>query len=110
MPPRPFLGLVALGPVDPEILRHLRTVIAKFLDLPARILAPLPLPSHTFHLVRQQYHSTQLLEHLLSQNKPGLLRILGLTAVDLYIHPHLCLWRGPIVRPGCHRLHLPAPG
>ena len=44
MPTRPFLGLVPLGPVDPEILQHLRTAITKFLSLPVQILPPKPLP------------------------------------------------------------------
>ena len=82
---RPFLGLVALGPIDPEVLRRLRTAIAKILHLPVRVLRPQPLPLQTYHLVRRQYHSTQLLEFLLDNDDSGALRILGVTAVDLYI-------------------------
>ena len=82
---RPALGLVALGPVDPEIMRFLRTAIAKLLPLPVRVLRSLPLPEDTYHLVRDQYHSTQLLEYLLAKNEPAHFRILGITAVDLYI-------------------------
>jgi archaemetzincin len=83
---RPFLGLVALGPIDPEILRHLRTAIHKMLGLPVRVLRPKnPLPPHTYHVVRDQYHSTQLLEYLLAEDKSPAFRILGVTAVDLYI-------------------------
>jgi len=86
MPHRPFLGLMPLGPIDPEILRRLRTAIAKILHLPVRVLRPLnPLPLHTYHVVRQQYHSTQLLEYLLTEDNSEALRILGVTAVDLYI-------------------------
>jgi archaemetzincin len=81
---RPFLGLVALGPVDPEILRSLRTAINKMLSLPVRVLRPKPLPLQTYHVLRHQYHSTQLLEFLLD-NDSGALRILGITAEDLYI-------------------------
>ncbi len=83
---RPFLGLVALGPIDPEILRRLRTAIAKILHLPVRVLRPRnPLPLHTYHVVRHQHHSTQLLEFLLNEDNSGAFRILGVTAVDLYI-------------------------
>jgi archaemetzincin len=81
---RPFLGLVALGPVDPEILRSLRTAISKMLSLPVRVLRPEPLPLQTYHVLRHQYHSTQLLEHLLN-NDSDAFRILGITAEDLYI-------------------------
>jgi archaemetzincin len=80
-----FLGLVAVGPVDPEILRRLRPAIADFLALPVRLLAAKPLPAHTYHVGRDQYHSTQLLEYLLADNSSGALRLLGITAADLYI-------------------------
>jgi archaemetzincin len=82
---RAFLGLVALGPIDPEIVRRLRTAVAKILALPVRVLRPLILPEKTFHIVRGQYHSTQILEYLLSAHDSGAFRILGVTAVDLYI-------------------------
>ena len=75
-----------LGPIDPEILRRLRTAITKILHLPVRVLRPRnPLPLHTYHVVRQQYHSTQLLEYLLTENNSGAFRVLGVTAADLYI-------------------------
>lgn len=83
---RLFLGLVAVGPVDPKILRRLRTAIAKILHLPVRILRPHnPMPMHTYHVMRQQYHSTQLLEYLLDNDNSEAFRILGVTAADLYI-------------------------
>ena len=80
----PFLGLVALGPIDPDILRRLCPTIAKFLLLPVRVLHPKPLPPQTYHLVRHQYHATQLLEYLLGDDSDAF-RILGVTAEDLYI-------------------------
>lgn len=71
MPIRPVLDLVPLGPVDLKILQHLRTAIADFLSLPVRILPPKPFPQHTYHVVRNQYHSTQLLEYLLACDDLG---------------------------------------
>lgn len=82
---RTFLGLAALGPIDPEILRYLRTAIAKILLLPVRVLRPKALPLQTYHLVRRQYHATQLLEFLMADDETGAFRILGVTAGDLYI-------------------------
>jgi len=80
------LALVPLDVVDPEILRHLSTAIAKALTLPVKILPPKPLPVHTYHVTRNQYYSTQLLEYLLEcANHDGLFRVLGITAADLYI-------------------------
>jgi archaemetzincin len=81
----PFLGLVALGPIDPDILRSLRTTLAKFLLLPVRVLRPKPLPLQMYHLTRHQYHSTQLLEFLTDDRETEAFRILGVTAKDLYI-------------------------
>jgi len=81
----PFLGLVALGPIDPNILRSLRTALAKFLLLPVRVLHPKPLPLQTYHSIRHQYHSTQLLEFLINDVETEAFRILGVTAKDLYI-------------------------
>uniref|UniRef100_A0A7V4G9G2 Peptidase M54 n=1 Tax=Desulfobacca acetoxidans TaxID=60893 RepID=A0A7V4G9G2_9BACT len=85
MSQRLFLGLVPLGPVDPEILRSLRLALKKFFPLSVRILTPHPLPPHTFHLGRGQYHSNKILEYLVNEVNPRALRLLGITAVDLYI-------------------------
>lgn len=86
MPQSHVLALVPLDVVDPEILRHLSTAIAKALPLPVKILPTKPLPVHTYHVARNQYYSTQLLEYLLEcANHDGLFRVLGITAVDLYI-------------------------
>jgi archaemetzincin len=82
---RPFLGLVPLAPVDPKILEHLRAAITEFLSLPARILPVKPLPPQTHHVKRNQYHSTGLLEYLLSEDHDEAFRVLGITTVDLYI-------------------------
>ena len=81
----PFLGLVALGPIDPDILRILRAALAKILLLPVRVLRPKPMPMQTYHLTRQQYNSTQLLEFLLDDEETEAFRILGVTAGDLCI-------------------------
>ncbi|MBM4288897.1 MAG: archemetzincin [Deltaproteobacteria bacterium] len=85
MSQRAFIGLLALGPLDPEILRRLRRALTKIFALPVKILRPRPVPPQTFHIVRGQHHSTQILEHLLSENDTGAFRLLGVTAVDLYI-------------------------
>jgi archaemetzincin len=83
---RPIIGLVPLGPVDPEILQSLRQAISRHLSLPVRILPPRPLPSHTMHAERNQHHSVRLLEYLLDDgDHQDPLRILGITTADLYI-------------------------
>lgn len=81
----PVLGLVPLGAVDPEILRYLHTALADFLGLPVRLLPAKPLPLSTYHLERNQYHSTGLLEYLLDDAQLDSFQILGITSSDLYI-------------------------
>jgi predicted Zn-dependent protease len=49
-------------------------------------------PSFAFDPVRKQCHATSLLRHLSSVSGDGP-RLLGVTAVDLYAHLHLCLRR-----------------
>ncbi len=85
MSTRPFLGLAPLGQVDLPILQPLGTAIADFLRLPVRILPLKPLPPTTYNLVRNQYHSTQILEYLLNEDHEGAFRVMGITSVDLYI-------------------------
>jgi archaemetzincin len=85
MAKHPFIGLVALGPIDPDILRSLRAALAKFLLLPVRVLRPKPLPLQTYHLMRHQYDAIQLLEFLLDDVETEAFRILGVTAEDLFI-------------------------
>ncbi len=85
MAKHPFIGLVALDPIDPDVLRHLRAALSKFLLLPVRILRPQPLPLKTYHVNRHQYDATQLLEFLLDGVKTDAFRILGITAQDLFI-------------------------
>lgn len=84
-PTLPALDLVPLGPVDPDLLRRLQKAIGNFLPLPVRLLGPKPLPAHTYHAGRDQYLSTGLLEYLLQEDRDDSFRILGVTAVDLYI-------------------------
>lgn len=85
MAPRPGIGIVPLGPVDPVILRRLKTALPKILHLPARLLNARELPSHTHHIMRLQHHSTPLLEYLNHDLPPRIFKLLGVTNADLYI-------------------------
>ncbi len=67
------------------MLQPLAMAITNFLYLPVRILPPKPLPLHTYHISRNQYHSTMLLEYLLKKDEAQPFRILGVTGMDLYI-------------------------
>ncbi|RJR41735.1 MAG: peptidase M54 [Deltaproteobacteria bacterium] len=85
MAKHPFLGLVALGPVDPAILRKLCATLDRLLLLPVRVLDPKPLPRQSYHITRRQYHAAQLLEFLIDDGETEAFRILGVTAKDLFI-------------------------
>lgn len=85
MPSHRVLGLVPLDQVDSGILRDLRRVLADLLPLTVKVMQSQPLPRQTHHAGRDQYHSTQLLEYLLKNYPSEPFRVLGITAVDLYI-------------------------
>ena len=85
MPPPPSIGLIPLGPVDQKILRHLKITLPGILPLPVQLLKARPIPPQTYHIVREQYNSTQLLEYLAQDLPPGMFKVLGVTGVDLYI-------------------------
>ncbi|OPX20990.1 MAG: hypothetical protein BZ151_01325, partial [Desulfobacca sp. 4484_104] len=71
MPPPPSIGLIPLGPVDQKILRHLKITLPGILPLPVQLLKARPIPPQTYHIVREQYNSTQLLEYLAQDLPPG---------------------------------------
>ncbi len=107
-----IIGLVPLDPVDPKIVSHLGEAIAEVLSLPVQILPTKPLPLYTCHMVRQQHHSTQLLEYLVSfEDQDDPFRLLGITAVDLYI-PIFTFVFGEAQLDGRAAIifHLPSPG
>ncbi len=85
--PTPYsVVLLPLGPVDPVLLRRLRQSLRKILHLPVKI-APLALalPASAWHPGRKQYHSTELLAHILQAIGPYHGKILGVTMADLYL-------------------------
>jgi len=66
-------------------MRRLKQALGRHLPLKIRILPPKPLPPAAYHVVRDQYHSTGLLEYLLNEDNEDSYRILGVTGADLYI-------------------------
>jgi archaemetzincin len=85
MSSRPIIGLVPLGSVDPVLLRRIKSTLSKVFPLPIHILPSHKLPERTYHIVRNQYNSTQILEYLLEDVPAGIWKILGVVAVDLFI-------------------------
>jgi archaemetzincin len=77
--------LLPLGPVPEAILRYLRTAVEPVFGMPTRLLPSRELPSSCYDPHRNQYFSTEILKKMLKQAPRDALKILGITAVDLFI-------------------------
>src|SRR5579863_4222206 len=79
------LQLLPIGKLDGSLLMDLAPGLANAFQVPCEILsAPLD-PEFAFHGERQQYHSSEILGRMQSYVTSDSWRILGVTAVDLYI-------------------------
>jgi archaemetzincin len=79
-----IVQLLAVGNVNRMLLEELQERLPRYLGIPCEIL-PLTLdPESCFHIERQQYHSSELLQKMRGVAE-GKWRVLGITPVDLYI-------------------------
>lgn len=80
-----LLQLLPIGDLDGGWLMDLGPALADTFRMPCEVI-PRPLdPEFAFHGERQQYHSSECLQHMQRYLTPDSWRILGVTAVDLYI-------------------------
>ena len=80
-----LLQLLPIGNVDDGLLRDLRPAVADIFRVSCKVL-PIRLdPEFAFHGERQQYHSSEILHRMQSFLTPDSWRVLGVSAVDLYI-------------------------
>jgi archaemetzincin len=79
------LDLLPIGNLDARLLKNLAAALARSFRVPCRILDDRLDPELAFHPERGQYHSSELLRIMHSYAAEGSYRILGITAVDLYI-------------------------
>lgn len=79
------LHLLPIGQVDPGLLDWLRRELIEGFRIPCEILHPPLDPSFAFHPERDQYHSSEMLARMQEFVQPKSWRVLGITAVDLYI-------------------------
>jgi len=79
------LQLLPVGPVDDKLLRYLKSSIPRCFPVSCTILPGILDPAATFHGERQQYHSSEILHLMQSFVRPDSGRLLGVTAMDLYI-------------------------
>jgi len=79
------IQLLPLGCFPVENLMDLSAGLRKSFGAPCEVLPVEPEPAGAFNFARQQYCSTQILAFLRKFGIPENERILGVTAVDLYI-------------------------
>ncbi|HUB01079.1 MAG TPA: archaemetzincin family Zn-dependent metalloprotease [Terriglobales bacterium] len=79
------LDLLPIGNFDGRLLKTLAPALADTFRVRCRILDNRLDPEFAFHPERGQYHSSELLQIMRSYADEGSWRILGITAVDLYI-------------------------
>ncbi len=79
------LDLLPIGDLDARLLRTLAPALADSFRVPCRILDRGLDPRFAFHPERGQYHSSEVLQAMQRYADNGAWRVLGVTAVDLYI-------------------------
>ena len=79
------LQLLPIGKLESGVLKNIAPGLADTFGMPCEILSSGLDPQFAFHSERHQYHSSELLAHLHEVRSPESWRILGVTAVDLYI-------------------------
>lgn len=80
-----MLQLLPVGKLPGSLLQGLPQEMAETFHVPCEVLAGSLDPAFALHGERQQYHSSEILERLQSHVHPNSWRVLGITAVDLYI-------------------------
>ncbi len=105
-----LVRLLPVGTVDAALLGNLCAAIPLSLPVACEILPVTLDPAPTYHVERQQYHSSEILQRMQALVRPGDWRILGITDADLYI-PILkyvfgeAQMDGPCAVVSAHRLH-----
>src|SRR6202142_359446 len=80
-----LLHLLPIGNVDDGLLQELRPAIEETFCVPCKVLPVRLDPEFAFHGERQQYHSSEILQRMQSFLAADSWRMLGISAVDLYI-------------------------
>jgi archaemetzincin len=80
-----LLQLLPIGDLDGRLLRELAPAMADTFRVPCELIAARLDPEFAYHRERQQYHSSEILQAMQGYVEPDSWRVLGVTAVDLYI-------------------------
>jgi archaemetzincin len=79
------LQLLPIGKLDGGLLMDLAPALADTFGIPCEIIPSSLDPNFAFHQERQQHHSSEILARLQNARTSQSWRVLGVTAVDLYI-------------------------
>lgn len=80
-----LLQLLPIGDFDGGLLRYLAPAMANLFRVPTEVLSVRLDPEFAYHGERQQYHSSEILQAMQRYVRSDSWRVLGITAVDLYI-------------------------
>jgi archaemetzincin len=80
-----LLHLLPIGNFGGQLLQELGAAMGKVFHVPFLVLPQALDPEVAFHAERQQYHSSEILAAMQVFNTNDSWRVLGVTAVDLYI-------------------------
>jgi archaemetzincin len=80
-----LLQLLPIGDFDGGLLRNLAPAMANLFRIPTEVLAVRLNPEFAYHGERQQFHSSEILHAMQGYVGADSWRVLGITAVDLYI-------------------------
>ncbi|HZT71046.1 MAG TPA: archaemetzincin family Zn-dependent metalloprotease [Terriglobia bacterium] len=79
------IDLLAIGETDPVMMESLRAALEAEFGVRCQILEASLDPAPSFHPERGQYSSTDILDRMQKQFGSGVDRLLGVTALDLYV-------------------------
>jgi archaemetzincin len=79
------LCLLPIGNCGEQLLQELGAATGQVFRVPFMVLSHALNPEAAFHAERQQYHSSEVLAAMQAFNTNDSWRVLGVTAVDLYI-------------------------
>ena len=77
--------ICSVGSVDEGILDHIAKCISIRCGLSCRVSSRMENPRYAYNDTRCQYNSKLILKRLLQQSSSDTLRLMGVTAVDLYV-------------------------
>ena len=80
-----LLHILPIGNVEDGLLKDLRPAIEENFRVPCKVMPVRLDPEFAFHGERQQYHSSEILHRMQSFLTADSWRMIGISAVDLYI-------------------------